>query len=64
VSIVYPAQVNGKLVAGNIAGAQASAAKSKKWAIWSTIAAVVVGVLYGILLVAVGGMGAMNNSGY
>ena len=64
VSIVYAAQVNGKLAAGDIAGAQDSAAKAKKWAIWSAIAAVVVGVLYGILIVAVGGMGAMNNSGY
>lgn len=64
VSIVYAAQVNGKLAAGDIAGAQESSAKAKKWAIWSAIAAVVVGVLYGILIVAVGGMGAMNNSGY
>ena len=63
-SIVYAAQVNGKLAAGDIAGAQESSAKAKKWAIWSAIAAVVVGVLYGILIVALGGMGAMSNSGY
>lgn len=64
VSIVYAAQVNGKLAAGDIAGAQESSAKAKKWAIWSAIAAVVVGVLYGILIVALGGMGAMSSSGY
>ena len=38
VSIVYAARVNGKLAAGDIAGARDSAAKAKKWAIWSAIA--------------------------
>ncbi|MDA4515781.1 CD225/dispanin family protein, partial [Escherichia coli] len=55
VSIVYAAQVNGKLAAGDVAGARDSADKAKKWAIWSAIAAVVVGVLYFIIIMAVGG---------
>ncbi|HEL3821478.1 TPA: CD225/dispanin family protein [Stenotrophomonas maltophilia] len=64
VSIVYAAQVNGKLAAGDIAGAQDSAAKAKKWAIWSAIAWGVVVVLYVLFFVVLGGMGAMSNSGY
>ncbi len=64
VSIVYASQVNGKLAAGDIAGAQDSAAKAKKWAIWSAIAWVVVVVLYVLFFVVLGGMGAMSNSGY
>lgn len=64
VSIVYAAQVNGKLAAGDIAGAQDSAAKAKKWAIWSAIAWVVVVVLYVLFFVVLGGMGAMSNSSY
>ena len=32
VAVVYSAQVNGKLVAGDIAGAQASSANAKMWA--------------------------------
>ncbi len=62
VSIVYAAQVNGKLAAGDIAGAQESSEKAKKWAIWSAIAALVVGVLYFILIMAIGGMGALSGS--
>lgn len=60
VSIVYAAQVNGKLAAGDLAGARDSADKAKKWAIWSAIAAVVVGVLYFIIIMAVGGLGALS----
>ena len=54
VSIVYAAQVNGKWQAGDVAGAQESAAKARQFAMWSAIAGVVVVVLYIILIVAVG----------
>lgn len=64
VSIVYAAQVNGKLAAGDIAGAQDSAAKAKKWAMWSAIAWVVLVVLYVLFVVVLGGMGAMSNGNY
>lgn len=64
VSIVFAAQVNGKLAAGDIAGAQDSSDKAKKWAMWSAIAGVSVIVLYVIFFVVLGGIGAMSNSGY
>lgn len=64
VSIVYAAQVNGKLAAGDVAGAQESADKAKKWAIWSAIAWLIMVILYVLFFVVMGGIGAMSNSGY
>ena len=64
VSIVYAAQVNGKVAAGDIAGAREASDKAKKFAMWAAIAGVVVMVLYAIFVVALGGMGALSNSGY
>ncbi len=64
VSIVYAAQVNGKLAAGDVAGAQESSDKAKKWAIWSAIAWLIMVVLYVLFFVVMGGIGAMSNSGY
>jgi predicted secreted protein len=52
VSIVYAAQVNTKFAAGDVAGAQDSSAKAKQFAIWSAIAGVIVGVIYGIAVAA------------
>ncbi len=57
-SIVFAAQVNGKWAAGDVAGAQDSSAKAKKFAIWAAIAGVIFGVIYGILLA----LGVMNTS--
>ncbi len=54
-SIVFAAQVNGKHAAGDVAGAQASSEKAKKFAIWSVIAWVVVVIGYIIFFVAAGG---------
>ena len=53
-SIVFAAQVNGKWAAGDVAGAHESSAKAKKFAIWSAIAGVVVGVIYAIVFIAAG----------
>ena len=64
VSIVYAAQVNGKLAAGDVAGAQESADKAKKWAMWSAIAWLILVVLYVLFFVVMGGIGAMSNRGY
>jgi len=50
-SIVFAAQVNGKYAAGDVAGAQQSSAKAKKFAIWSAVVGLVLGVLYIILFV-------------
>ena len=60
-SIVFSAQVNSKWAAGDHAGAVEASEKAKKFAIWSAIAGVVVGVLYAILIFA-GVLGASNNS--
>lgn len=50
-SIVFAAQVNGKYAAGDVAGAQQSSAKAKKFAIWSVVVGLLVGALYIILFV-------------
>ncbi|WP_334180568.1 CD225/dispanin family protein [Pseudoxanthomonas sp.] len=60
VSIVFAAQVNGKLAAGDVAGAQDSSEKAKKWAMWSAIAGVSLAVLYIIFIFAMGGMAALS----
>ncbi|MEG0183890.1 MAG: CD225/dispanin family protein [Stenotrophomonas sp.] len=64
VSIVYAAQVNSKIAAGDLAGARDSSDKAKKWAMWSAIAFVIVAVLYVVLVMAMGGLGALSNGGY
>lgn len=60
VSIVFAAQVNTKLAAGDVAGAQESAAKAKKWAIYSVIGWVVAVVLYIIFFAVLGGAGMLQ----
>jgi len=50
-SIVFAAQVNSKFAAGDIAGAQDSSEKARKFALWATIAGVVIAVLYVILII-------------
>lgn len=62
VSIVFAAQVNTKLTAGDVSGARESADKAKKWAIYSVIAWVVLVVLYLIFFFALGGLGMMQQS--
>ena len=59
-SIVFAAQVNSKFAAGDLAGAQDSSEKARKFALWATIAGVVLLVLYFILLAA--GMASLNMS--
>jgi hypothetical protein len=54
-SIVFASQVNSKWAAGDVAGAQASSAKAKKFAIWSAIAGAVISVIYIVILVAAAG---------
>ena len=52
VSIVFAAQVNGKLAAGDVAGAQEASDKAKKWAMWAAIAGGSLAVLYIIFIFA------------
>jgi len=62
VSIVYAAQVNGKWAAGDVAGANASAANAKKWAIVSAVVGIVGAVLYLIFFVVLGGLAASSGN--
>jgi len=56
-AIIYAAQVNGKLAAGDYAGAQAASNNAKIWC-WVSFGIGLVGTLFGILLV---GVGALHN---
>jgi heme/copper-type cytochrome/quinol oxidase subunit 2 len=57
VSIVFAAQVNGKWQAGDYAGAQASSQKAKTWAIVSAVLGLVSGVV-SVALIGIGGAGS------
>ncbi len=59
-AIVYAAQVNGKLQAGDIAGAQVASKNAKMWCWIAAGAGLAVGVIWGIL-VAVGALSSMNH---
>lgn len=52
-SIVFAAQVNGKYASGDVAGAQQSSAKAKKFAIWSAVVGLVLGILYVVVSVLI-----------
>lgn len=64
VAIVKAAQVDGKLAAGDYAGAQASADSAKRWSIWSAVAAVGFLVLYLVFVVVVIALGGSTSSTY
>jgi predicted secreted protein len=59
-AIVFAAQVNGKWAVGDVAGAQESAAKAKNFALWATIAGVVIYAIYFVLALVAGSLGANN----
>ena len=61
VSIVYAAQVNGKVQAGDIAGAMEASKNAKLWAMISAGVGVAVIGLYFIFIVIMGGLGALSN---
>ena len=58
VSIVFAAQVNGKHASGDIAGAHEASEKAKKFAMWSAIVGVIVGVLYFLFFVVLASAGS------
>lgn len=61
VSIVYAAQVNGKLAGGDVAGAQLAADNAKMW-FWIAFGlGLAFSILYGILTVVGGGMAALQD---
>ncbi|MGJ7442667.1 CD225/dispanin family protein [Aquipuribacter sp. MA13-6] len=51
VSIVFAAQVNGKWAMGDVAGAQESSRKARRWAVFAAIAGVITIVLYVLAIV-------------
>jgi hypothetical protein len=59
-AIVYAAQVNGKLQAGDYAGAQAASKNAKMWCWISLGLGLAVGVLYAIMIMA-GVMGGLHH---
>lgn len=52
VGIVYAAQVNALAQGGNLAAAQESADKARKWSLWGLALGVVVYGLYGLMMLA------------
>jgi hypothetical protein len=56
-AIVYAAQVNGKLQAGDIAGAQAASKNAKMWCMIAAGLGLGVGLIYGLLI----GAGILSN---
>jgi predicted secreted protein len=62
VSIVFAAQVNGKWAMGDVAGAEDSSRKARQFAIWSVVAAAIIGVLYIVFFVILGLTGAFTRS--
>lgn len=52
-AIIYASQVNTKLAAGDIAGAQAASANAKKWSLIALVGGVVFGILYAIFNAAI-----------
>ena len=60
VAIIKSAEVNSKWNAGDVAGAQQSAADAGKWIKWSVIAGVVVAVIYLVFIVLLGSLASSN----
>jgi hypothetical protein len=58
-AIVYAAQVNSKLQAGDIAGAQLASKNAKMWCWISTSAGLAIGVIWG-MLAAIGVLSNLN----
>lgn len=59
VSIIHAAKVDGLVAAGDIQGAQDASDKAKKWAIISAGVLIGLGVLYFLLAVVLGVLGAL-----
>lgn len=51
-AIIFAAQVNGKLAAGDVEGAMESSRKAKQWSNWACGVGIVVGIIYVFLQVA------------
>ena len=63
VSIVFAAQVDGKLAAGDLAGAREASAKARFWALLATVLVLVPIALYLLFLIAFGGLAMLGGLG-
>jgi len=61
VAIIKSAEVNSKWSAGDVAGANQSAADAGKWIKWSVIAGVLVALLYLVFVVFLGALSTSSN---
>jgi hypothetical protein len=59
-AIIYAAQVNGKLLAGDYAGAQVASKNAKLWC-WVSFGIGLVGTLFWVLIVGVGALHRMGH---
>lgn len=62
-AIVFAAQVNSKLQAGDVAGAKESSRKAKMWCWWSVIAWLAIVLIYVIVIVLFAVVGAAGAAG-
>ena len=60
-AIIFASQVQEKLGRGDIAGAQQSSKNAKTWCIVAVVAPMVVGILYVLLMIVLGGLGALGS---
>src|SRR3954466_10264734 len=60
-AIIFASQVQEKLGRGDIAGAQQSSKNAKTWCIVAVVAPMVVGILYLILMVVLGGLASLGS---
>jgi len=60
VSIIKSSKVNEFWIRGEFAASRQASAEARKWAIWSAILAPVLALLFGILMVVFGLLGAVT----
>lgn len=60
-AIIFAAQVNGKAAAGDVAGAQDASKKAKMFSFIAIGLGLLLGVIYGIMMILGMSMGALNS---
>lgn len=61
VSIVFSSQVDGKRIAGDLAGAREASRKAKSWAIWSAVAGPALIVLWIVFMGGIATLAALSS---
>ena len=57
VAIIYASKVSDRYLMGDIKGAYDASKKAKNWALYGLLASVVVGIIYFVCFLAIGGLG-------